>query len=58
MLIADRTFLKVKHCGTLLTACGMDAEDKFFPLAFVVVESKNIGPWEWFLTKVKDAIDD
>ena len=58
VLIIDGTFLNAKYRGTLLTVCGMDANEKIFPLAFAVVESKNIGPWEWFLTKVKNVIRD
>ena len=54
----DGTFLKVKYCGTLLIVYGMDADEKVFPLAFVVVESENITSWEWFLTKLKNVIGD
>ena len=42
MLILDGTFLNVKYHRTL-SACGMDADKKFLPLAFAVVESKNIS---------------
>ena len=57
-LIVNGTFLKAKYCGILLTACCMDADEIFFPLAFVVVESENISSWEWFLTKMKNALGD
>ena len=40
MLIVDRTFLKEKYHGTLLTVCGMDADEKVFSLAFAVEESR------------------
>ena len=30
VLIVDGTFLKVKYHGTLLTACGMDADEIVF----------------------------
>ena len=38
--------------------CGIDAEEKKFPLSFAVVEFENISSCEWFLTKVKNAIGD
>ena len=43
MLIVDGTFLKEKYCGALLTECDIDADEKVFPLEFVVVESENIS---------------
>ena len=52
----DGTFLKAKYHGTLLTTCGIDADEKVFPLTFAVVKFENIASWEWFLTKVKNAI--
>ena len=42
VLIMDGTFLKAKYRETLLTVCGIDANEKVFPLAFAVVESENI----------------
>ena len=39
----DETFFKAKYHGTLLTACGMDVEEKVFPLAFVVIKYENIS---------------
>ena len=58
VLIVDGTFLKAKYHGTLLTVCGMDANEKVFLLAFAFVESENIASWEWFLTNVKNVIGD
>ena len=43
VLIVYGTLLKAKYCGTLLTVCGTDADEKKFQLAFAVVESENIS---------------
>ena len=43
MIIVDETFLKAKYRRTLLTACGMNVDEKNFPLAFAVFESENIS---------------
>jgi len=46
----DGCQLKSKYDGQLLVVVGKEANDQYFPLAFVVVENEGKDPWRWFLT--------
>nr|XP_027083986.1 uncharacterized protein LOC113706312 [Coffea arabica] len=45
----DGCFLKDTYGGQLLTAVGMDGDNKMFPLALSVVRVENYDNWSWFL---------
>lgn len=45
----DGCFLKGPYGGQLLTAVGLDANNQMYPIAWAVVETKNIDSWSWFL---------
>jgi dTDP-4-dehydrorhamnose 3,5-epimerase-like enzyme len=36
-------------------ACGYDAENKVIPLAFGIVNAKNVDNWGWFMRLVCNA---
>ena len=45
----DGIFLYGKYKGKLLIASTQDGDNRFFPLAFVIVEEEIIDSWYWFL---------
>jgi len=45
----DGTWLYDKFKGTLLMAVAQDGNNKFFLIAFVIVESESAGAWLFFL---------
>ncbi|XP_027071669.1 uncharacterized protein [Coffea arabica] len=45
----DGCFLKGPYGGQLLSAVGMDDDNKMFPLAMSVVGAENYDNWNWFL---------
>ncbi|PIA50601.1 hypothetical protein AQUCO_01200064v1, partial [Aquilegia coerulea] len=57
MLFSDCTHLKARFKGTLLSACGPDADNWLLPVAFVVVSGQTFDDWEWFLRNLKQVID-
>ncbi|XP_070054965.1 uncharacterized protein [Nicotiana tomentosiformis] len=48
VVVVDETFLKSSHTGIMLRASVQNAAGKFFPLAYVVVDSEDDAYWEWF----------
>ena len=51
----DGYFLKRTHRGQLLAVVAKDGNNCMFPITFVVVESKIINSWTWFVDKlIKD----
>ncbi|XP_024026072.1 uncharacterized protein LOC112092958 [Morus notabilis] len=54
VIIVDASALKARFGGTLLAACGHDANGSIFPIAFCI---KNNDLWEWFFTKLRESID-
>ncbi|XP_057529474.1 uncharacterized protein LOC130808054 [Amaranthus tricolor] len=45
----DGAHLKGPFPGVLLTAVGKDGNNNIFPVAWAVVETKNVETWTWFL---------
>ena len=45
----NATHLYGKYKGKLMIAMATDANNKIYPLAFAVVESKSTKTWGWFL---------
>jgi hypothetical protein len=57
LLGIDGTHLKSKFQGILLTATGTDAQGQLFPLAFGVVDIEDKDNWLWFLTKLREVLE-
>ena len=53
----DGTHLYGKYQGKLLVAMATDANNKVFPLAFVVVDYESGSSWRWFLQYPREMID-
>ena len=45
----DACHLKNKSGGQLITAIARDLNEKYFPLAYVVVEAETKDSWTWFI---------
>ena len=56
VIAIDGTFLKAKYLGTLFIAECKDGNNQIYPLAFGIGDLENDASWEWFLTKLHDAI--
>ena len=54
----DATHLYGKNKGKLMIAMTIDANNKIYPLAFVVVESESTETWGWFLACIKRYVTD
>ncbi|CAI9281057.1 unnamed protein product [Lactuca saligna] len=52
----DGCFLKGVCKGELLCAIGRDANDKIYPIAWVVVNVENKQNWKWFLELLIDDL--
>ncbi|PIA57269.1 hypothetical protein AQUCO_00600184v1 [Aquilegia coerulea] len=48
--------LKTKYKGCLMAATGKNADNGFYPLAYVVVSTENDDKWEWFLGNLKSVV--
>ena len=53
MISIDATHLYDKYKGKLMIAMAIDANNKIYPLAFVVVESESTETWGWFMTCIR-----
>ena len=53
MISIDATHLYDKYKGKLMIAMAIDANNKIYPLAFVVVESESTETWGWFLACIR-----
>ncbi|XP_072076596.1 uncharacterized protein [Arachis hypogaea] len=54
----DGAFLKSLHGGQLLTACGQDANNHVFVIAYAFVDVENRDNWHWFLEMLQNDIGD
>ncbi|KAI3933283.1 hypothetical protein MKW98_006642 [Papaver atlanticum] len=52
----DSTHLSGERKGTLLSAIGYDVNEKMYPIAFSIVDSKNGDSCLWFMQKLFDAL--
>ena len=52
----DGTYLYGKYKDTLLIAMWCDEKNKLFPLAFAIIEGKNIDSWGWFLACIRNRV--
>lgn len=58
LIFLDGTFLTNSYKGILLTATGLDSDNRSFVLGFGVVEIENYDNWLWFLKCMKLVILD
>ncbi|KAF6161132.1 hypothetical protein GIB67_007773 [Kingdonia uniflora] len=49
VVVIDRTFLRERYRGTLLTVITIDLSNHIFPLAFSITDSETIESWTYFL---------
>ncbi|XP_075076761.1 uncharacterized protein LOC107796863 [Nicotiana tabacum] len=56
VIVVDATFLKSKFRGVLIILVSEDANNQIFPLAFGRVESENNSSYEWYFSKLRNAI--
>lgn len=52
----DRTFLKVKSKGVLLSMVSLDGNNGIFPLDIYITRKENKDNWENFLLKMKKQL--
>ncbi|KAL2237733.1 UNVERIFIED_CONTAM: hypothetical protein Sindi_0965000 [Sesamum indicum] len=53
----DGCHLKGPHGGILLTAVGVDPNNKLFPICYAVVDKECRETWEWFLIILKHDLN-
>ncbi|GMN68965.1 hypothetical protein TIFTF001_038015 [Ficus carica] len=56
LIVVDGSALKARFGGMLLAACGHNANDSIFPLAFGIIPLENNESWKWFFEKLRDSI--
>ncbi|XP_039140448.1 uncharacterized protein LOC120277657 [Dioscorea cayenensis subsp. rotundata] len=56
MLFLDGTHLLGKYGGILLGATAKDGNERFFHLAFAIVDNETDDNWTWFTSTLGDAI--
>jgi hypothetical protein len=56
VMCVDGTFLTGRYKGQILTAIGVDGNNRCVPLAFAFVESENTASWLWFFRQLKKSI--
>ncbi|KAF6170635.1 hypothetical protein GIB67_020197 [Kingdonia uniflora] len=49
VVVIDKTFLKGRYRGTLLTTIAIDPSNHIFPLAFLIIDLETIESWTYFL---------
>ena len=58
MISIDATYLYGKYKGKLMIAMATNANNKIYPLAFVVVKSESTETWGWFLACIRRYVTD
>ncbi|KAF6168204.1 hypothetical protein GIB67_011589 [Kingdonia uniflora] len=53
VVVIDKTFLKGRYRGSLLTTITIDPNNYIFLLAFSVIESETIESWTYFLEMLR-----
>jgi hypothetical protein len=56
VMCVDGTFLTGKYMGQILTAIGVDGNNRIVPLAFAFVERKNTASLLGFFRQIKKSI--
>ncbi|KAL0557176.1 hypothetical protein IC582_005694 [Cucumis melo] len=58
VIVMDGTLLKNKYRGQLIVAVCLDGNNQIYPLAFGVVDRETDDSIQWFLEKLKGAIEE
>lgn len=58
VICVDGSHLKGPYNGTLLLATVQDANKQIYPLAWGIVDAETNKLWPWFLSNLRDLIDD
>ncbi|XP_042014955.1 uncharacterized protein LOC121762988 [Salvia splendens] len=53
VLTVDGTHLRGRLKGKLLCAVGFDANKKFLPVAYAIVDNETSDSWNWFMKLIK-----
>ncbi|GJV00947.1 mutator type transposase [Tanacetum coccineum] len=53
----DGCFLSGPYPGQILTAVGVDPNNRIYPLAYAIVESEYKDSWKWFLDGLGDDLE-
>ncbi|ESQ28935.1 hypothetical protein EUTSA_v10024064mg [Eutrema salsugineum] len=56
LIIVDTKNLGGRYNMKLMIASGVDAANKYFPLAFAVTKEVTTDSWRWFLTGIREKI--
>ena len=57
VICLDGCWLKGITGGILLTACGIDANNSYMPIAWAVVHKENMDTWAWFMRLLKQDLN-
>lgn len=57
LLGLDGAFISGPFPGQLLTAVGLDANNRIYPVAYAIVEVECKDSWVWFLNMLGDDLD-
>jgi MULE transposase domain len=52
----NATFLSEPYEGRLLMSCDYDIENQLIPLAFALIEKKNLENWDWFMSWLRREV--
>lgn len=58
IIVIDSSHLSDPYKGALFSTSSYDVDDRLFPLAYGLFNSKNYEDWLWFLQKLKQVVDD
>uniref|UniRef100_M4DQP7 MULE transposase domain-containing protein n=1 Tax=Brassica campestris TaxID=3711 RepID=M4DQP7_BRACM len=56
LIVVDTKELNGKYKLKLMIASGLDAANKFLPLAFAVTKEVSSDSWRWFLTNIREKV--
>lgn len=53
VICLDGCWFKGTYGGILLTACGVDGNNSYLPIAYAVVKKETTETWSWFMAHLK-----
>lgn len=57
IVFLDASFLRGMYKGQVITAMGMDPNNGWWPIAWVVAETESYAQWKWFLDHLDDDLE-
>ncbi|GJW77296.1 putative transposase, mutator type, MULE transposase domain protein [Tanacetum coccineum] len=57
LLGLDGAFMRGQYPGQMLKVVGVDANNRIYPVAYGIMESKNQYSWTWFLSCLADDLE-